>query len=384
MEFGYTDEQEILRETIRDFALSEIAPHSLEWDEKQIFPLDTIRKLGEMGMLGALVDPEYGGAGLGYPEYVILIEELSRVDASIGLSVAAHNSLCTNHIYLMGSEDQKKKYVTLLAAGEALGAWALTEPSSGSDAASAQTRAVKKSGDWVLKGAKNFCTHGTYADIYVIMAITEPEKGTHGISAFIVEKGTEGLTSGKKENKLGCRSSDTASLVLENCRIPGENLLGPEGQGFIEALKVLDGGRISIAAMALGIAQGSLDCSLRYSQERVQFGRPISKFQAIRFKLADMATRIEAARLLTHQAAWLKQQGKSVPKHSSMAKLYASEVAVWAAEEAIQIHGGYGYIKDYPPEKYWRDSKICTIGEGTSEIQRMVIARELLRTAGGG
>ena len=380
MEFSYTPEQEILRETIRDFALNEIAPHSLEWDEKQHFPLDVFQKLGELGMMGAVVDPQYGGAGLGYPEYVVVVEELARVDGSIALSVAAHNSLCANHINLMGSEEQKKKYLTPLANGKSLGAWALTEPGSGSDAASAQTRATRKGGCWVLNGAKSFCTHGSFADTYVILAVTDGSKGKHGISSFIVEKGTPGLTPGKKENKLGCRSSDTASLALEECCVPDENLLGEEGEGFTDALKVVDGGRISIAAMSLGIAQGSLDCSIKYSKERQQFGQPISDFQAIQWKLADMATRIEAARLLTYQAAWMKQQQEtSVSKYSSMAKLYASEVAVWAAEQAIQIHGGYGYTKDYPPEKYWRDAKLGTIGEGTSEIQRMVIAREVLK-----
>lgn len=380
MEFSYTPEQEILRETIRDFALNEIAPHSLEWDEKQHFPLDVFKKLGELGMMGAVIDPKYGGAGLGYPEYVVVVEELARVDGSIALSVAAHNSLCANHINLMGSEEQKKKYLTPLANGKSLGAWALTEPGSGSDASSVQTRATRKDGCWVLNGAKSFCTHGSFADTYVILAVTDGSKGKHGISSFIVEKGTPGLTPGKKENKLGCRSSDTASLALEECCVPDENLLGEEGEGFIDALKVVDGGRISIAAMSLGIAQGSLDCSIKYSKERQQFGQPISNFQAIQWKLADMATRIEAARLLTYQAAWMKQQQQtSVFKYSSMAKLYASEVAVWAAEQAIQIHGGYGYTKDYPPEKYWRDAKLGTIGEGTSEIQRMVIAREVLK-----
>jgi alkylation response protein AidB-like acyl-CoA dehydrogenase len=380
VEFSYTPEQEILRETIRDFALNEIAPHSLEWDEKQHFPLDVFQKLGELGMMGAVVDPQYGGAGLGYPEYVVVVEELARVDGSIALSVAAHNSLCANHIDLLGNEEQKKKYLTPLANGKSLGAWALTEPGSGSDAASVQTRATRKGGCWVLNGAKSFCTHGSFADTYVILAVTDGSKGKHGISSFIVEKGTPGLTPGKKENKLGCRASDTASLALEECCVPEENLLGEEGEGFIDALKVVDGGRISIAAMSLGIAQGSLDCSIKYSKERQQFGQPISDFQAIQWKLADMATRIEAARLLTYQAAWMKQQQEtSVFKYSSMAKLYASEVAIWAAEQAIQIHGGYGYTKDYPPEKYWRDAKLGTIGEGTSEIQRMVIAREVLK-----
>ncbi len=379
MEFALTSEQQILQETIRDFALKEIAPYRLQWDEEQKFPLEIIRKLGEMGMMGVLVDPHYGGAGLGHLEYALAIEELSRVDGSIGLSVSAHNSLCTNHIYLMGNEEQKRKFLPRLTCGEALGAWALTEPGSGSDAASAQTRAVKRDECWVLNGTKSFCTHGSCADVYVVLAVTDPGKGRNALSAFIVEKGTRGLVVGKKENKLGCRSSDTASLILEDCCVPEENLLGQPMGAFREVLRVLDGGRVSMAAMALGIAQGALDCALKYSQEREQFGQPIAEFQAIQWKLADMATRIEAARLLTYQAAWMKQENKMVPKYSSMSKLYTSEVAVWVAEQAIQIHGGYGYIKDYPPEKYWRDSKICTIGEGTSEIQRLVIARELLK-----
>lgn len=380
MGYGYTEEQVILRETIRDFALKEIAPYSLEWDEKQEFPVETLKRLGELGMMGAIVDPDYGGAGLGYPEYIVVLEELSRVDGSIALSVAAHNSLCVNHIDLIGNEEQKTKYLRPLAGGQALGAWALTEPGSGSDAASARTRAVKENGSWVLNGTKNFCTHGRSADIYVILAVTDPDRGKRGLSAFIVEKNTEGLVPGKKENKLGCRSSETTSLTLEDCRVPEENLLGEEGEGFEDALRVIDGGRISIAAMSLGIAQGALDCSIQYSKEREQFGKKISEFQAIQWKLAEMATRIEAARLLTYEAAWIKQQQQTmVPRYSSMAKLYAGETAVWVSEQAIQIHGGYGYTKEYPPEKYWRDAKLGTIGEGTSEIQRMVIARELLK-----
>ena len=380
MEFNLTPEQEMLRESIRDFALKEIDPHSRRWDEDETFPIDLVEKMGELGIMGVLVDSELGGAGFGYLEYVIVVEEISRVDGSIGLSVAAHNSLCTNHIYLKGSQQQKQDYVSALASGKSLGAWALTEPGSGSDAAAAQTQAAQRDGAWVLNGTKNFCTHGSCADVYVVLAVTDRDLGKDGFSAFIVEKGTPGLIPGKKESKLGCRSSDTASVILEDCRVPESNLLGEVNQGFRDALEVLDGGRISVAAMALGIAQGALDCSLRYSQEREQFGRPIARFQAIQWKLADIATRIEAARLLTYQAAWAKQQsGRSIPKLTSMAKLYAGELAVWAAEEAIQIHGGYGYIKDYPPEKYWRDAKLCTIGEGTSEIQRLVIARELLK-----
>ena len=380
MDFAWTQEQEILRDTVREFALSEIAPHSADWDSEQTFPAEIFKKLGELGMLGVLVEPEYGGAGLGYPEYALVIEELSRVDGSIGLSVAAHNSLCTNHIYQEGSDRQKEKYVKPLASGEALGAWALTEPGSGSDAASARTQAVKRDGAWWINGTKNFCTNGSYADVYVILAVAAPGKGAHGMSAFIVEKGTKGLIPGKKEDKLGCRASDTASLTLEDCRVPQENILGEENEGFIEALKILDGGRISIASMGVGIAQGALDCSVSYAQEREQFGQPIAQFQAIQEKLAEMATRLEAARLLTYRAAWMKEEkGLQIPKYSSMAKLFAGEAAVWIAEQAIQIHGGYGYTRDYPAEKYWRDAKLCTIGEGTSEIQRFVIAREVLK-----
>ncbi|MEE8349603.1 MAG: acyl-CoA dehydrogenase family protein [Acidobacteriota bacterium] len=378
MGYGYTQEQIILRETIRDFALKEIAPHVLEWDEKQEFPIETLKQLGELGMMGAIVEPDYGGAGLGYPEYVIVMEELSRIDGSLALSVAAHNSLCVNHIDLIGNEEQKEAYLRPLASGQALGAWALTEPGSGSDAASTRTRAVKEAGSWVLNGTKSFCTHGRSADVYVILAVTDPDQGKHGLSAFIVEKNSAGLVPGKKENKLGCRSSETASLALDDCRVPEGNLLGREGEGLTDALRVIDGGRISIAAMSLGIAQGALDCSLKYAREREQFGQKISEFQAIQWKLAEMATRIEASRLLTYEAAWTKQQQSVVPRLSSMAKLYAGETAVWVSEQAIQIHGGYGYTKEYPAEKYWRDAKLGTIGEGTSEIQRMVISRELL------
>lgn len=380
MDFGYSNEQEILRETIRDFARARIVPHVKEWDEKQQFPHEVMRELGELGMMGILVDTEWGGAGLGYPEYVIAIEELSRADPSIALSVAAHNSLCTNHIYQYGSGEQKERYLRRLCSGEWLGAWALTEPGSGSDAASTQATALRDGDFWVLNGTKNFTTHGTYADVYVIFAVTDRDGDYQQISAFIIEKGTEGLLPGKKEDKLGCRASDTASVVLDNCRVSSDQILGDLGEGLTNALMILDGGRISIAAMALGIAGACLEYSIEYSRERRQFGKPISDFQAIRFKLADMATRIEAARLLTHQAAEKKAKEGHVPRLSSMAKLFASEIAVWAAEEAIQIHGGYGYTRDYPVEKYWRDSKLCTIGEGTSEIQRLVIAREILRS----
>ena len=378
MNFDFTQEQEILRETIQNFARNEIAPHCLQWDERQEFPARAIQQIGEMGMMGILVEEENGGAGLGYIEYVIILEELSRADASIGISVDAHNSLCGEHIHQFGTPEQKSRYLKPLAEGKSLGAWALTEPGSGSDAAAAKTRASRTDGGWILNGEKSFCTHGIRADVYVILAITDPEAGSRGISAFIVEKGSEGLQPGKKEDKLGCRACETASLSLDNLFVPEENLLGEEGEGFSAALEILDGGRVAIAAIALGIARHALDVSLAYSKEREQFGRPIGEFQGIRFKLADMATRIEAARLLTYQAATLKQTRKLITRESSMAKLYSSEVSVWAAEQAIQIHGGYGYIRGYGVEKLWRDSKLTTIGEGTSEIQRIIIARELL------
>ncbi len=379
MDFTLTEEQQILKETVQRFARQEIQPHSTGWDEEQSCPRELFTQLGQLGMMGILVDEELGGSGLDYLEYVIVIEEISRVDGAIGLSLAAHNSLCTNHIYCHGNAAQKRKYLPALASGDALGAWALTEPEAGSDAMAANTRAERVDGGWVINGTKSFCTHGSSADTYVIVAKTDPERGNRGLSAFVVEKGTPGLVTGKKEDKLGCRASDTSSLILEDCFLPEENLVGLEGEGFIDALKVLDGGRISIAAMALGIAQGALDCSLNYALERKQFGKAIADFQAIRFKLSEMATRTEAARLLTYRAATRKKRGRSVPLDSSMAKVYASEAAVWISEQAIQIHGGYGYTKDYPAEKFWRDAKLCTIGEGTSEIQRMVIARELLK-----
>ncbi len=378
MNFDFTQEQETLRAKIRDFARREIAPNCLEWDERQEFPAEAIRQLGDMGMMGILVDEGNGGAGLGYIEYVIVLEELSRADAAVGLAVDAHTSLCSDHIYKFGTPEQKAKYLKPLARGEALGAWALTEPGAGSDAGAARTRATRTDGGWLLNGEKTFCTHGIRADTYVILAVTDPETGSHGMSAFIVEKGSEGLQPGKKENKLGFRASETASLILEDLFVPKENLLGEEGEAFPAALEILDGGRVAISAIALGIAGAALDTSLAYSKKREQFDRPIASFQGIRFKLADMATRIEAARLLTYQAAVLKQNRKSINRESSMAKLYSSEVSVWAAEQAIQIHGGYGYIKEYGVEKLWRDSKLTTIGEGTSEIQRMIIARELL------
>ncbi len=379
MDFDLTEEQLQITRLAREFAESEIAPHVLEWDEAQEFPVDVMKKLAELGFLGVLVPQEYGGAGLGYIEYVSIVEEISRVDGAIGLSVAAHNSLCSNHILTFGTEAQKRKYLPGLASGQWLGAWGLTEPEAGSDASGTQTTAVRDGDGYVLNGSKTFTTHGTYGDVFVLMAVTDRSKENRGISAFIIEKGTPGIRAGKKENKLGCRASDTSEVILENCRIPGENLLGQEGEGFINCLEILDGGRISIAALAVGMAQGALEASLKYAKQRRQFGQPISEFQAIQWKLADMATEIEAARLLTYRAAALKNQKKRSTKESSMAKLYAGEVSVRVANEAIQIHGGYGYVKEYPVEKFYRDAKICTIGEGTSEIQRLVIARQLLK-----
>jgi len=351
----------------------------MEWDEASHFPSEIIPKLGEMGLLGVIFPEKYGGAGLGYIEYVIAIEELSRVDGSVGIIVAAHTSLCTNHIYKFGSEEQRQKYVVPLAQGKKLGCWSLTEPQAGSDAGGTRSVAVKRGNCWVLNGAKTFTTNGHYADVCVAMAVTEKSKGSHGISAFILEKGMPGFRPGKKENKLGLRASDTSEVVFSDCCIPVANLLGQEGEGFINSLQVLDGGRISIAALGLGMAQGAYEAAVKYAKERKQFGKSISEFQAIQFKLADMATQIEAARLLVYHAAWLADR-KDVrfTKESSMAKLYTSEVAVRVANEAVQVFGGYGFVKDYPAEKYYRDVKLCTIGEGTSEIQRLVIARQIL------
>ena len=379
MDFTFTDEQKQLRKSVREFAEGEIAPHVMEWDESSHFPSEILPKLAEMGLLGVIFPEEYGGAGLGYIEYATVIEELARVDGSVGLFVAAHNSLCSNHIYKFGSEEQKRKYLVPLAQGKKLGAWSLTEPEAGSDAGGTRTTAVRDSKGWILNGSKTFTTNGTYADVCVAMAVTDKSKDSHGISAFILEKGTPGFRPGKKENKLGMRASDTSEVIFTDCRIPGENLLGPEGEGFISSLKILDGGRISIAALGLGMAQGALEAATRYAKERKQFNQPIAEFQAIQFKLADMATQVEAARLLVYQAAWLADQ-KNVrfTREASMAKYFAGEVAVHVAAECVQIHGGYGFIKDYPAEKYYRDSKLCTIGEGTSEIQKLVIARQLL------
>jgi alkylation response protein AidB-like acyl-CoA dehydrogenase len=377
--FVLTEDQEQLRREIRAFAAREIAPHVSEWDESSEFPLEVVKKLAGMGLLGVVIPPAYGGAGLGYVDYVLAIEELSAVDGSIGLTVAAHNSLGTNHIYLTGTEEQKRRYLPPLASGNWLAAWAITEPGSGSDASNARTAAEKRGDRYVLNGSKTFITNGRYADVVVVIAVTDKSKGTHGLSAFVVEKGTRGFRPGKKENKLGLRASDTSELIFEDCEIPAENLLGQEGEGFIDAMRVLDGGRISIAALALGIGRGALDAALKYVKERRQFGKAIAEFQGIQWKLADMATELDAARLLTQRAAVLKDAGRKITRESSMAKLFSSEVAVRICDDAVQLFGGYGFIKDYPAEKFYRDVKLCTIGEGTSEIQRMVIAREILR-----
>lgn len=379
MDYRFTEEQESIRRTVREFADSRIRPTIMLYDESQEFPRQIFKELGEMGMLGILIPEEYGGAGLGYVEYVLVIEELSRVDGSVGLSLAAHNSLCTGHLFTFGNESQRRKYVIPLAQGKAIGAWSLTEPTAGSDAAGTKTSAVRDGNEWVLNGSKTFTTHGSVCDTAVVFAVTDKSRGKHGISAFVVEKGMKGFRAGKKENKLGCRASDTSEIVMEDCRIPAENLVGKEGEGFVDAMKVLDGGRISIAALALGMSQGAFDASLAYSKERRQFEQPIASFQAIQWYLADMATKIEASRLLTYRAAAMKDKGLNTTKESSMAKLYAGETSVWVADRAVQIFGGYGFVKDFPVEKFYRDVKLCTIGEGTSEIQRLVIARQLLK-----
>ncbi len=380
--FGLTDEQEQLRKEVRVFAEREIAPHVNEWDEKSEFPHAVVKKLGAMGLLGVIFPESLGGAGMGYVEYVLAIEELSRVDGSVGIIVAAHNSLCTNHIMLAGNDEQRKRWIPKLASGEWLGAWGLTEPGSGSDAGGMRTTAVKRGDKWVLNGSKTFITNGTYANCAVVMAVTDREKGTRGgISGFVVEKGTKGFRPGKKENKLGLRASDTAELIFEECEVPEENHVGKLGDGFKDAMRVLDGGRISIAALSLGMGRGALDSAIKYAQERRQVGKAISEFQGIQFKFADMATELDAAWLLTMRAAKMKDAGQKVTMESAMAKLYASEAACRICDEGVQIHGGYGFIKDYPAEKFYRDVRLCPIGEGTSEIQRMVIARELLGKA---
>jgi alkylation response protein AidB-like acyl-CoA dehydrogenase len=379
VDFEYTPEQIQLRREVREFAAAEIAPHVMEWDEAQTFPLEVIRKMGRLGYMGAIFPEEYGGAGLGYVEYSIIIEELSRVDGSVGIIVAAHTSLCSNHVCKAGSEEQKRKYLPKLASGEWLGCWSLTEAEAGSDAAGTRTTAVRDGDDWIINGTKSFCTNAHYADVCVGMAVTNRSAAQHGISAFILEKGTPGFRAGKKENKLGLRASATGDVVFTDCRVSHSQLAGRQDEGFVDSLRILDGGRISIAALSIGMAQGAYDASLKYSKMRKQFGRPISEFQAIQHKLVDMATRIDASRLLTYRAATMLDSGKRVTRESAMAKLFASESAVWIANEAVQIHGGYGFIKDYPVEKFYRDVKLCTIGEGTSEIQRLVIARQLLK-----
>jgi len=370
-------EGKILQESIRNFAEKEMLPHVMEWDEAQHFPIEIVPKMAEMGILGAIIPTDFNGAGLSYPEYVVVVEELSRIDGSVGLFVSAHNSLCTNHIYLFGSEEQKRFYLPELASGKKIGAWGITEAGSGSDAGSMRTTAVRDGTHYVLNGSKHLTTNASVAGTYVVMALTNPR--TKEISAFILDRDTPGLSIGKKENKLGMRASDTASIILEDCRIPAKNLLGGEGAAFQDCMQILDAGRIAIAALGVGMAQGAYEHALRYAKERQQFGQTLSEFQVIRFKLADMATEIDAARLLTLRAAAIKQEGKKTTRESSMAKLFSSEVAVRVAGEAVQIHGGYGFIKDFPVEKYYRDVRLCTIGEGTSEIQRMIIAREILQ-----
>jgi len=379
MSFDYSETQQLVAASAKEFAEQYIRPYVMEWDEAQTFPIEVFKKAGEMGFMGVLVPVELGGSGLGYHEYVAIIEEISKVDPSIGLSVAAHNSLCTNHILSFGNEVQKKKWIPKLATAEWIGAWGLTEHNTGSDAAGMSTTAVKEGDSWVLNGAKNFITHGKSGDIAVVVVRTGEKGDSHGMTAFVVEKGTPGFSSGKKENKLGMRASETAELVFDNCKIPDSNRLGGVGEGFVQSMKILDGGRISIGALSLGISKGAYEAALKYSKERVQFGKPISQFQGISFKLAEMATEIEASELLLHKAAFLKNEGRNVTKLGAMAKMYASEVCVKVANEAVQIHGGYGFTKDFPVEKFYRDSKLCTIGEGTTEIQKVVIARKILK-----
>jgi alkylation response protein AidB-like acyl-CoA dehydrogenase len=378
VDFRLTPDQELLRQSVREFAERAIRPHVREWDEAQRFPSSLLQDLAALGLMGIQIPEEYGGSGLTTVEYCICLEELGRVDPSVALSVAAHNGLCAAHILMFGTESQKRDYLAPLARGEHLGAWALTEAGSGSDAASMRTTAERANGSWILRGAKTFTTHGRIADVVVVMAVTEPGAGTRGISAFIVPKGTPGMIPGRKEDKLGMRASDTSEVVFDGCRVPDSQRLGEAGHGFIDTMQVLDAGRIGIAALSVGLAQGAYEAALHYARERKAFGAPISTFQAIQWKLADTATRIEGARLLTYRAAELKAAGARTTLESSMAKLYASEIAVKAADDCVQIHGGYGFVKDYPAEKYYRDVKLTTIGEGTSEIQRLVIARQLL------
>lgn len=379
MDFTITENQKMIAKMIKDFAEKEIKPYFMEWDEDQTFPIELFHKLGKLGLMGVYIPEEYGGSGMNYSEYITVVSEIAKVCGSIGLSVAAHNSLCTGHIYYHGSEAQKKKYLPKLATGEWIGAWGLTEAQTGSDAGGMHTTAVKDGDFYVLNGSKNFITHGKSGDVAVVIARTGKMGDAHGMSAFIVEKGTPGFRPGKKENKLGMRASETAEIIFEDCRIPVENLIGKEGEGFIQAMQILDGGRISIGALALGIAKGAYEAALKYSKEREQFGKPIGKHQAIGFMLSDMATKIDAAELLLYRAAYLKDNHKPLNKESAMAKYYASEISVEVANDAVQIFGGYGYIKDFPAEKFYRDSKLCTIGEGTSQIQQLVISREILK-----
>jgi alkylation response protein AidB-like acyl-CoA dehydrogenase len=378
MRFELSDEQELLRRSVREFAESELRPHTMEWDNAQHFPVELLPKLAELGLMGIQFPEAYGGAGMSAVDYCICLEELARVDPSISLSVAAHNGLGAAHIAMFGTDAQKERYLLPLATGRHLAAWGLTEPGSGSDAAAMRTSAVRDGGQWVLNGTKAFITHGSSADTMVVMAVTDRDRGSKGISAFIVERATPGLLAGKKEDKLGMRASETCEVILQNCRVPAEQMIGDEGQGFIQTLQVLDAGRIGIAALAVGLAQGAYEAARGYAAERSQFGRRIESFQSIRWKLLDNASRVEAARLLTYRAAWLKDQGRRMTLESSMAKLYASESAVRVSEDAVQIFGGYGFVKDYPAEKFFRDVKLTTIGEGTSEVQRLVIARQLL------
>ncbi|WKZ59447.1 MAG: acyl-CoA dehydrogenase [Cyclobacteriaceae bacterium] len=377
--FTESENQQMIAQMVRDFGSREIKPFMMDWDESQEFPIEMFKKMGSLGLMGVLVPEQYGGAGFGYLEYVTAIAELSKIDGSIGLSMAAHNSLCTNHILQFGTEEQKQKYLPKLATAEWIGAWGLTEPNTGSDAGNMRTVAVKDGDYYVINGAKNFITHGKSGNVAVVIVRTGEVGDSRGMTAFVIEKGTPGFSAGKKENKLGMRASETAELIFSDCRIHKSQMLGQEGEGFIQAMKVLDGGRISIAALSLGIAQGAFEAALQYSKERHQFNKPISTFQGIAFKLADMATKVEAAKLLTYRAADMKNKGLNVNKESAMAKLYASEIAVEIANEGVQIFGGYGYTKDFPAEKYYRDAKLCTIGEGTSEIQKLVISRAILK-----
>lgn len=379
MNFDYTENQRMIADMIRDFAEKEIRPKMMEWDESQEFPVEVFKKLGELGLMGAVVPQEYGGSGMSYSEYVVVVSEIAKVCGSIGLSVAAHNSLCTNHIYMFANEEQRKRWLPKLATAEWIGAWGLTEHNTGSDAGGMNTTAKQDGDYWVLNGAKNFITHAISGDIAVVIARTGEKGDSRGMTAFVIEKGTPGFSSGKKENKLGMRASETAELIFADCRVHKDNVLGNVGEGFIQAMKILDGGRISIASLGLGISKGAYEAALAYSKEREQFNQPISQFQAIAFKLADMATDIEASELLIYEAADLKDKGLPVTKVSAMAKYYSSEVAVRVSTDAVQIFGGYGYTKDFPAEKFYRDSKLCTIGEGTSEIQKLVISREILK-----